>query len=240
MVPTCLAAPLEGFGDATDQEIAEIRAGTYLGRGDDNSRYNFQYKVAADTEQTYISMEESRDLDTVTGSYSYVDPFGSLIVVNYSAGPQGYSETREVQENFVTIRARPVRTQTRLLNTQRREPVRLGASRFESQRRAQAEAAARAQQIRLNAGAQRRTVASTTTTNSQDNIVAQILNQISPLVGQSVSSAVGQVSRPVTRPITRVIAQQPTSFAASSFDSKRRAAEAAARAQEARLNASIN
>ena len=35
---------------------------------------------------------------------SYVDPLGSLISVRYTAGPDGYLETRNVQEGFVTIR----------------------------------------------------------------------------------------------------------------------------------------
>ena len=100
-----------GFGDASDQEIAEIRAGTYKETFDNNPEYNFRYKVADDTEQTYMAREEQRAGDTVTGSYQYVDPLGSLIVVNYSAGPGGYQETREVKPNFVTIKARPVRTQ---------------------------------------------------------------------------------------------------------------------------------
>ena len=34
-----------GFGDATAQEIAEIRAGTYGEMFDDNPQYNFNYKV---------------------------------------------------------------------------------------------------------------------------------------------------------------------------------------------------
>jgi Insect cuticle protein len=43
--------------------------------------------------------------------YSYVDPLGSLITVRYTAGPDGYVETRNVQEDFVSIRqaAAPVR-----------------------------------------------------------------------------------------------------------------------------------
>ena len=54
-------------------------------------------------------MDESRSGESVTGSYSYVDPNGALITVNYVAGPEGYSETRDVQENFVQIRPRPVK-----------------------------------------------------------------------------------------------------------------------------------
>merc|ERR1712203_715856 len=159
VVPLCgLAAPQVGFGDASDQEIAEIRAGSYLETVDDNPQYNFQYKVADDDQQTYIAMDEERAGDTVSGRYSYVDPLGSLIVVTYTAGPMGYQETREVQEGFVTIRARPARTQStqsvnavavaeaQRLELQRLEAQRLEAQRLEAQRlaAAQAEAAAAA------------------------------------------------------------------------------------------------
>merc|ERR550534_1425228 len=97
-----------------------------------------QYKVADDKEQTYIAMDEERAGDTVTGTYSYVDPLGSLIVVTYTAGPMGYQETREVKENFVTIRARPARTQSvnrvAEAEAQRLEAQRLQAQRLEAQR----------------------------------------------------------------------------------------------------------
>ena len=36
--------------------------------------------------------------------FSYVDPIGDLITVSYTAGPDGYVETRNVQPGFVTIR----------------------------------------------------------------------------------------------------------------------------------------
>ena len=70
-------APLEGFGDATDAEIEEIRAGTYLEMFDENPTYNYNYKVADDVEQTYLSLEEARNDGVVTGMYSYVDPLVS-------------------------------------------------------------------------------------------------------------------------------------------------------------------
>ena len=184
----------DGFGDASDQEIAEIRAGTYQETTDNNPEYNFRYKVADETEQTYMAMEEQRAGDTVTGSYQYVDPLGSLIVVNYSAGPGGYQETREVKPNFVTIKARPVRTQVQQtvssvnsaqrLETQRLQAQRQQAQRQEAQRREAArKAQAQAQANRLNA--------QTASRPSQSDIVSQIVAQIQPLVSQTVTSAVG-------------------------------------------------
>jgi len=58
-----------------------------------NPAYQFEYKVADDAAQTYISQTESRDGDDVTGTYSYVDPNGDLITVNYQAGLDGFSQT---------------------------------------------------------------------------------------------------------------------------------------------------
>jgi len=73
-----------------------------------NPKYSFTYQVADEERQTYIQQTESRDADVVTGQYSYVDPLGSLITVKYTAGPNGYEETRESQPNFVAIRNAPL------------------------------------------------------------------------------------------------------------------------------------
>lgn len=68
------------------------------------ARYNYEYKVADSDAQNYISKSENRDGDTTTGSYSYVDPNGDLVTVNYEAGPMGYSAVTEKQKGFVKIR----------------------------------------------------------------------------------------------------------------------------------------
>merc|ERR1711892_1385336 len=41
--------------------------------------------------------------------YSYVNPDGALITVNYEAGPMGYSQTLDQQDGFVSINPRPVK-----------------------------------------------------------------------------------------------------------------------------------
>jgi len=76
---------------------------------DPNPQYQYKYQVSDEPEQTYIAHEEQRDGAAVSGQYSYVDPLGSLIIVKYTANDDGYQETREVQQNFVSIRARPVK-----------------------------------------------------------------------------------------------------------------------------------
>merc|ERR1712106_1186787 len=111
MSPLVMAGPLvEGFGSTTDEEIAQIRGGTYGEMYVENPTYNYNYKVADDTKQTYMSMSEEREYNVVTGSYSYVDPEGSLITVTYTAGAMGYTEEKKVQPGFVQIKpvVRPI------------------------------------------------------------------------------------------------------------------------------------
>jgi len=67
------------------------------------AKYDYQYKIADDGTQTYISQQESRDGLEVVGTYSYVDPTGAIVTVNYNAGVNGYQETRERQEGAVRI-----------------------------------------------------------------------------------------------------------------------------------------
>merc|ERR1711970_510315 len=71
--------------------------------------YNFEYKVADKDAQTYISQSENRDGDSLTGTYSYVNPAGALITVNYEAGPMGFSQTLDQQDGFVEIKPQPVK-----------------------------------------------------------------------------------------------------------------------------------
>ena len=69
--------------------------------------YQYEYKIASDQTQTYISQQERRDGNQVSGTYSYVDPTGAIVTVNYEAGQEGYQETRQRQEGAVQIRAKP-------------------------------------------------------------------------------------------------------------------------------------
>jgi len=74
---------------------------------DGPASYQYEYKVSDDEAQAYIAHQEAREGDDVTGSYNYVDPTGSLVTVNYQAGPEGYSETRDVQKGAVEMRNIP-------------------------------------------------------------------------------------------------------------------------------------
>merc|ERR1712112_684405 len=72
------------------------------------ANYQFHYRVANDNTQTYIAQEESREGTEVNGMYSYVDPTGAIVTVNYQAGVGGYTETRARQEGAVKIAPQPV------------------------------------------------------------------------------------------------------------------------------------
>jgi len=66
--------------------------------------YSFGFNIADEESQVYHARQEESDGETVVGSYSYVDPTGALIIVNYRAGVMGYTETRERQDNYLQVR----------------------------------------------------------------------------------------------------------------------------------------
>merc|ERR1711892_1252204 len=167
--------------------------------------YNFQYKVADDGEQTYISQEEARDGDDVSGSYSYVDADGALVTVNYEAGAMGYSETRDKQAGFVQMRARPGRTQTVAVDNS----AAVTAARAQAAQAAQAAAAARRSEsarqeaarqeaTRLEAARQesarleasRLTVSEQSSSINQNAIISQVISSLQPLITRAVEGAI--------------------------------------------------
>merc|ERR1711962_1786229 len=85
-----------GVSGGAGAAVAEVTA---------RPEYNFQYQVSDDIDQTYITQNEARDGDDVTGTYSYVDSNGDLITVNYQAGANGYMQTLEKQVGAVEMRA---------------------------------------------------------------------------------------------------------------------------------------
>ena len=107
------AARVEAERRAAAQAAAAAAAAAAKAKKPDTlaepAKYNFEYKVAEDEDQVYITQNEARDGDALTGTYSFVDPRGALITVNYEAGPQGYEETREEKLGFVEIRSKPAR-----------------------------------------------------------------------------------------------------------------------------------
>ena len=57
--------------------------------------YRFSYRVGERGEGHHLARQETGQGGKVRGSYSYVDPTGSLVLVNYEASQEGgYTESR--------------------------------------------------------------------------------------------------------------------------------------------------
>merc|ERR1712198_583103 len=139
--------------------------------------YNFQYQIADEEAQTYITQAEGRDGTEVTGTYSYVDPNGDLVTVKYNAGLDGYSETREKQVGAVQIRAKPVRPAT----TDVSSSSSTGGSRFGSRLGSSSTGG-----NRFGVQTQQRQV-------DQSALIAQILAALQPQISTAVNSAVANL-----------------------------------------------
>merc|ERR1712198_51014 len=144
--------------------------------------YNFQYQIADEEAQTYITQAEGRDGTEVTGTYSYVDPNGDLVTVKYNAGLDGYSETREKQVGAVQIRAKPVRPATTDVSSSN-----TGGSRFSS---------ANTSGNRFGSsstGGNRFGVQTQLRQVDQSALIAQILAALQPQISTAVNSAVANL-----------------------------------------------
>jgi len=233
LTSVCFGAPQEGFGDATQEEIAQIRAGTFGEMFDDNPQYNFNFKVADDDKQTYIAQEESRDGESVTGSYSYVDPLGSLITVNYIAGPMGYQETRDVQEGFVTIRQTSQSTGVSSGFSSGGSIGTSSQSTFGTSSGSSTGSSFGSSSTGFSTGSSFTSrpqssgftvvtpgsgsssqQSSSSQSNLQSDIVSQVVSEVQPLISQTVSSAVSGAARP-----TATLALRPSTSSSSSSTS---------------------
>lgn len=127
------------------------------------AQYDFTYKVSNDDSQTYIARQENRDGDQVTGSYNYIDATGALVTVNYQAGPEGYTEERDVQKGAVAIRDMPGAWTGPLAGV---DDVQTSSGTTSARE-------------------------SSSSSSSQSALIAQILAAIQPKIQSAVSSAVG-------------------------------------------------
>jgi len=153
---------------------------------DGPAEYNFEYKVADDEQQNYIARQESRDGDTVTGSYNYVNPAGTLVTVNYEAGPDGFKQETSEQKGAVEMRNVPVGWDGPLAGVDDAGSVSSGVS------------------------ASRQSSSSL----SQSDLIAKILATLQPRITSAVQSAVGQTStvRVAPRPVVAVAPRPAITF----------------------------
>jgi len=144
--------------------------------------YNFEYKVADADAQTYITQSENRDGDTLTGMYSYVNPDGALITVNYEAGPMGYSQTLDQQDGFISINPQPIKAAVATSSTSSAS----GSSSSSSSEFSGATSTA------SNAGFS--SSSSSSSSLDQSALIAQIISALQPQISSAVQSAISSSS----------------------------------------------
>merc|ERR1719445_1714560 len=149
------------------------------------AEYNFEYKVADKDAQTYISQSENRDGDSLTGTYSYVNPAGALITVNYEAGPTGFSQTLDQQDGFVEIKPQPVKVSSSSSSA--------SGSRFSG-----------ATSTASNTGF---SSSSSSSSVDQSALIAQIISALQPQISSAVQSAISNTSS------SSFVAAQPVAVA---------------------------
>lgn len=211
--PAIAAAVAEALGQGSRRSGSSIGAasGATAEPNYGPAQYDFSYKVADDDTQTYIAQQENRaDLD-VTGSYNYVDPTGSLITVNYQAGPEGYSQTKDVERGTVVMRNIPVGWDGPLAGVDEVQAVGPSAAAARTRIASPRVTATRSQDTRV----------------SQSDLITQILSSLQPQISSAVQSALFSssnndrvnintvavsvpspaVQRPIPAPVRRPIAE---------------------------------
>merc|ERR1712051_44651 len=138
--------------------------------------YNFEYKVADDEEKTYISRNEERDGNELSGSYSFIDATGALVTVDYTAGVNGYAETRSKEAGKVTMKAVPAwdGPPAGLEEPSGAISVAKGATSSSS---------------RFGSSSGSRSSSAISSSSSQSDLIAQILAALTPQINSAVAAA---------------------------------------------------
>jgi chemotaxis protein histidine kinase CheA len=140
--------------------------------------YNFEYKVADDVENTYISRNEQRDGNELSGSYSFIDATGALVTVDYTAGVNGYAETRSKEAGKVTMKAVPAwdGPLAGLEEASGAVSVAKGATSSSSR-------------FGSSSGSRSSSAISSSSSSSQSDLIAQILAALTPQINSAVAAA---------------------------------------------------
>merc|ERR1712154_182928 len=138
--------------------------------------YNFEYKVADDVEKTYISRNEERDGNELSRSYSFIDATGALVTVDYTAGVNGYAETRSKEAGKVTMKAVPAwdGPLAGLEEASGAVAVAKGATSSSS---------------RFGSSSGSRSSSVATSSSSQSDLIAQILAALTPQINSAVAAS---------------------------------------------------
>merc|ERR1712110_383855 len=140
--------------------------------------YNFEYKVADENENTYISRSESRDGNELQGTYSFVDAAGALVTVDYTAGVNGYAETRSKEAGKVTMKAVPAWTGPLAGVEEPSGAVSVAKGATSSSSR-----------FGSSSGSRSSSAISSSSSSSQSDLIAQILAALTPQINSAVAAA---------------------------------------------------
>merc|ERR1712226_1156557 len=159
------------------------------------AKYNFGYKVADEESQAYINHQESREGNDVTGTYNYVNPAGALVTVNYEAGVDGFSQTRDVEQGAVQMRNIPGAWTGPLAGVD--EPA--SPTSVSNRGRVSSSSSSSSSQL------------------SQDALIAQILSSIQPKITSAVQGAISSSAQNARRTVQVpvVAAPRPTVLVAA-------------------------
>merc|ERR1719499_956152 len=140
--------------------------------------YNFEYKVADDVEKTYISRTEERDGNELSGSYSFIDATGALVTVDYTAGVNGYAETRSKEAGKVTMKAVPAWDGPLAGVEEASGAVAVAKGSTSSSSR-----------FGSSVGSRTSSTTSSSSSRSQSDLIAQILAALTPQINSAVAAA---------------------------------------------------
>merc|ERR1712088_1266810 len=140
--------------------------------------YNFEYKVADDEERTYISRNEERDGNELSGSYSFIDATGALVTVDYTAGVNGYAETRSKEAGKVTMKAVPAWDGPLAGVEEAGGAVAVAKGSTSSSSR-----------FGSSVGSRTSSTTSSSSSRSQSDLIAQILAALTPQINSAVAAA---------------------------------------------------
>merc|ERR1712158_30464 len=193
-VEEALAAVAAAERAAAEQAAAEQAAAEHAAAAEKNSFdsqvsadlgpfvdpvYNFEYKVADDTEKTYISRNEERDDNELSGSYSFIDATGALVTVDYTAGVNGYAETRSKEAGKVTMKAVPAWDGPLAGVEEASGAVAVAKTSTSSNSRFGSSSGSRTSSA----------ITSTSSSGSQSDLIAQILAALTPQINSAVAAA---------------------------------------------------
>merc|ERR1712025_680972 len=149
--------------------------------------YNFEYKVADDEEKTYISRNEERDGNELSGSYSFIDATGALVTVDYTAGVNGYAETRSKEAGKVTMKAVPAWDGPLAGLEEASGAVAVAKGSPSSSSRFGSSSGSRSSSSAISSGI--RSSSAISSSSSQSDLIAKILAALTPQINSAVAAA---------------------------------------------------